>query len=108
MEHKVNDIITYKVFDLNICCVHGHKEKLGEAIDGLSKFKKIFFDELHLGHWHNHKVSTDNNMKTIVNGSFGGSDEYAEDHRKTNKPSQTLIIYNPKGQECIYDISLDC
>ena len=47
-------------------------------------------------------------MKTIVNGSFGGSDEYAEDHRKTNKPSQTLIIYNPKGQECIYDISLDC
>ena len=103
-----NDIITYKVFDLNICCVHGHKEKLGEAIDDLSKFKKIFFDELHLGHWHNHKVSTDNNMKTIVNGSFGGSDEYAEDHRKTNKPSQTLIIYNPKGQECIYDISLDC
>lgn len=101
-----DDIILYKVFDLQIASVHGHKEKYATAISDMSNFLRIFIDELHLGHWHSHNVKTDNDMVTIVNGSFGGADEYAESIRKSNKPSQTLIIYNEEGQECLYNIKL--
>lgn len=101
-----DDIILYKVFDLQIGAVHGHKEKYSTAIEDLSKFLRIFIDELHLGHWHSHNVKTDNDMVTIVNGSFGGADEYSEGIRKANRPSQTLIIYNEEGQECVYNIKL--
>ena len=100
------DIILYKVFDLNIGCVHGHKEKVNDAVGNMSKFLKIFIDELHLGHWHSHNIKNDNDMVTIINGSFGGADEYSQDIRKSNKPSQTLMIYNEEGRECTYDIKL--
>ena len=100
------DIITYKVFNMNICAVHGHKEHYKQAITDLSKFMKVFFDELHLGHFHSSASFIDNDMETIVNGTFAGADEYAEGLRKSNKPSQTLIIYNKEGQECLYKIKL--
>ena len=100
------DIILYKVFDLTIASVHGEKDGYKEAIKNLSCFLHIFVDELHLGHYHSHNVKTENEMETIVNGTFAGTDEYAEGLRKSSKPSQTLIIYNKDGQECLYNISL--
>ena len=100
------DIILYKVFNLNICSVHGHKEKFKTAIDDLSRFLRIPIDELHLGHYHSHNIKIDNDMETIINGSFCGSDEYSENIRKSNCPSQTMIIYTEQGQECVYNIKL--
>lgn len=100
------DIIIYKAFNLNIVAVHGHKEKYKQAITDLSKFNKVFYDELHMGHYHSSANFQDNDMETIVNGTFGGTDEYASDHRLHSIPSQTLIVYNKEGQECIYKIKL--
>ena len=100
------DIILYKVFDTTICSVHGHKEKYTEAVKNMSAFLHIWIDELHLGHFHSHNVKIDNDMTTIVNGSFAGTDNYAEGLRKSNRPSQTLLIYNKEGQECSYNIKL--
>ena len=100
------DIILYKVFDTTICSVHGHKEKYADAVKNMCSFLHIWIDELHLGHFHSHNVKTDNDMITIVNGSFAGTDNYAESLRKSNRPSQTLLIYNQEGQECSYNIKL--
>ena len=86
--------------------MHGHKEKYKTAVSDMSKFLHIFISELHLGHFHQHNVSIDNDMQTIVNGAFCRADEYAQDIRKSCTPSQTLIIYNKEGQECIYNIKL--
>ena len=74
--------------------------------DNLSKYLKIFPSEIHMGHFHRHSTLEDNDIELIVNGSFAGTDEFAESIRKSNKPSQTLIIYNKEGQECIYNIKL--
>ena len=106
IDNYEEDIILYKVFDTVIACVHGHKEKYKTAVSDMSKFLHIFISELHLGHFHQHNVSIDNDMQTIVNGAFCGADEYAQDIRKSCTPSQTLIIYNKEGQECIYNIKL--
>lgn len=100
------DIILYKVFDTTICSVHGHKEKYADAVKNMCSFLHIWIDELHLGHFHSHNVKTDNDMITIVNGSFAGTDNYAESLRRSNRPSQTLLIYNQEGQECSYNIKL--
>ena len=59
-----------------------------------------------MGHFHRHSTLEDNDIELIVNGSFAGTDEFAESIRKSNTPSQTLIIYNNEGQECLYKIKL--
>ena len=100
------DIILYKAFNMNIACVHGHKEKYKTAISDLSRFLRIPIDELHLGHFHSHNVTIDNDMETIVNGCLCGADEYAQNIRKSNCPSQTMVIYTEEGQECVYNIKL--
>jgi predicted phosphodiesterase len=107
VENKEDDeIIVYQVMNETIFACHGHKEKMGSVISDLVKLLKIFPNEVHLGHFHRHSTLEDNDMELIINGSFSGTDEYAKSIRKSNKPSQTLIIYNEKGQECLYKITL--
>ena len=106
IDNYENDIILYKIFDMNIIGVHGHKDKPKNAINNMESYLHLFIDEIHMGHYHQRELLTDNNRETIINGSFCGADEYAESLRKCSYPSQTLIIYNKEGQECIYNIKL--
>ena len=106
IDNYENDIILYKIFDMNIVGVHGHKDKPKNAINNMESYLHLFIDEIHMGHYHQRELLTDNNRETIINGSFCGADEYAESLRKCSYPSQTLIIYNKEGQECIYNIKL--
>ena len=101
-----DDIIVYDIINEKIFACHGHKDKLGTIVDDLSKFLKVFPSEVHVGHYHAHKTTVDSDITLVVNGSFCGTDEYAESIRKRNNASQTLIIYNEKGQECLYNIKL--
>ena len=107
IENKYDEIIVYKVINETIFAVHGHRDKMNKSIDNLSKYLKIFPSEIHMGHFHRHSTLEDNDIELIVNGSFAGTDEFAKSIRKSNKPSQTLIIYNNEGQECIYNIKLN-
>ncbi|MBN1076075.1 hypothetical protein DVV91_17280 [Clostridium botulinum] len=107
IENKEDDeIIVYKAINETIFACHGHKDKIGSVVNDLTKMLKIFPTEVHMGHWHRHSTIEDNDIELIINGSFAGTDEYAESIRKSNKPSQTLIIYNIEGQECVYKIKL--
>ena len=56
-----------------------------------------------MGHFHNHQVI--NNV--IVNGSFMGTDEYAGSLRFNDIPSQTLRVYDTKGNFITYQINLN-
>lgn len=106
IKNDYDEIITYKAINEIIFACHGHKDNINNAIDNLSKYIKKFPNEIHIGHLHRHSTIEDNDIELIVNGSFAGTDEYAESIRKSNKPSQTLIIYNCDGQECLYKIKL--
>lgn len=101
-----DNIIVYNVLNETIFAVHGHQDKMISIVNDLSKMMKIFPTEIHCGHYHRNSSITDGDIELIINGSLCSTDEYAKSIRKTNKASQTLIIYNNKGQECKYNIKL--
>ena len=68
----------------------------------LSQMLGVLFDECHMGHFHNFTIKS----KTLINGSFVGLDQFAQDHRFNGTPSQVMKIYYENGDECIYDIGL--
>lgn len=101
-----NDIIIYEFLNEVIFAVHGHNDKVGIAVNELSKMFKKFPTELHMGHYHSYYEKEDHDITTTVNGTASGVDKYAKNIRKTSKPMQTLMIYNEKGRECTYKIKL--
>ena len=59
-------------------------------------------DEVHIGHFHNPQIF--NNV--IVNGCLSGVDDYAQDLRFNEAPSQTLLVYDEDGNFITYQINL--
>lgn len=101
-----DNIIVYKFLNETIFAVHGHEDKVGTVINDLSNMLKIFPTEVHMGHYHSHYEKEEHDMSVVVNGTASGVDKYAKHIRKSNKPSQTLMIYNEEGRECTYKIKL--
>lgn len=100
-KHIDKEIVIYNVFGQTIACVHGHREKkLFNSVSTLSEFLGVKIDMVVLGHFHNFAVK--NNV--VVNGCLSGADEYANNLRFNNKPSQTLIIHFEDGGKCLYEI----
>ena len=89
----------------SIASCHGHREKnYKEAVKNLTHYFGVCkVDEVHMGHFHNHQVI--NNV--IVNGSFMGVDPYASELRYSDIPSQTLRVYDTKGNFITYQINLN-
>ena len=56
-----------------------------------------------MGHFHNFQII--NNV--IVNGSLMGCDEYAQNFKYHSQPSQTLRVYDEKGNVVSYEIILN-
>ena len=97
------EIVTYKVFDKTIALVHGHREKKPfDSTKELSAFLGEKIDIVMMGHFHNFAVR--NNV--IVNGCLSGADEYANNLRFNNEPSQVLVIHYPDGNKALYEIIL--
>jgi hypothetical protein len=61
-----------------------------------------------MGHLHHHKETEVHGVEVIVNPSFSGVDDFSVNNRKTAKPAQKLIIFDPvEGRLCTYSIRLD-
>lgn len=103
-ESKVDkEIVTYKVFGETIALVHGHREKKPfDSTKELSAFLGEKVDTVMMGHFHNFAVR--NNV--VVNGCLSGSDEYANNLRFNNAPSQVLMIHFRDGNKALYEIIL--
>lgn len=102
-----NDIIIYQFLNEIIFAVHGHNDKVKNAVNELSKMFKIFPTELHMGHYHSYYEFEDHDITTTVNGTASGVDKFAKKIRKTATAMQTMIIYNKNGRECTYKIKLN-
>lgn len=103
LEH---DIVIYNFLNETIFAVHGHDDKVKDAVDDLSNMFRMFPTEVHMGHYHEYQELDRYDMTTVVNGTLSGVDKYAKKIRKTCKPEQTLMIYNEKGKLCTYKIKL--
>lgn len=59
------------------------------------------------GHMHSAAFDDIADIKYIRSGSLGGSgDDYTIEKRLTGKPSQTVVICNDEGIECVYPVTL--
>lgn len=97
------EIVLYTVFNKTIACVHGHRErKIYDSVKELSYFLERKIDVVFCGHFHNFSVK--NNV--VVNGCLSGSDEYANNLRFNDAPSQTLVIHFENDSQALYEIVL--
>ena len=89
--------------------VHGdldshNKSKVSDLVMMLGFFPTAILN----GHKHFPALSEVNGIKLIQCGSLAGSgDDYTIEKRLSGKPSQTVLICNNKGIECIYNVELD-
>lgn len=89
--------------------VHGdldshNKSKVSDLVMMLGFFPTAILN----GHKHFPALSEVNGVKLIQCGSLAGSgDDYTIEKRLSGKPSQTVLICNNKGIECIYNVELD-
>ena len=98
------EIVTYETYNGTVAVVHGHRErKMFESTKELSHFLGTKIDIVMMGHFHNFAVK--NNV--IVNGCLSGADEYANNLRFNNAPSQTLVIHFENGNKALYEIILN-
>lgn len=89
--------------------VHGdldshNKSKVSDLVMMLGFFPTAILN----GHRHFPAFTEVNGVKLIQCGSLSGSgDDYTVEKRLSGKPSQTVLICNDKGIECIYNVELD-
>lgn len=102
-----NEIGTVEIFGRNYAFTHGHRDKIDQVVQNLSLMTHRFYDAIFLGHTHHFEANEVHKTYIYVNGTLSGTDEYANNSRKTSNPSQNLFILNKdEGIECQYIIKL--
>ena len=91
------DIIDFEVMGYKIGGVHGHKDKPGKVVEGLTLMTKQNFDLILTAHLHHFNSDEKNEVVVVSNGSLMGTDYYAKDLRLSSIPSQNLILVNNKS-----------
>lgn len=108
----IENVIDSGIVCLDICGhtvvgVHGDKDRLSTAIPRMTSLLKTHIDYMCMAHYHNTKEDTYGETELIINGSFGGSDEYSKNLRLHSKPMQKMMIFSKeKGRECTYNIDV--
>ena len=108
MDNDINEEIgTVEIYGRNYGFTHGHRDKIGEVVQNLSLMTKKFYDAIFIGHCHHYEATETHGTYVFMSGTLSGTDEYANNLRKTSNPSQNLYILNPEdGIECQYIIKL--
>lgn len=100
-----SEIIVAEILGKHYFAVHGHLDGLGKVVQDLTMMTRIFPTAVFLGHYHKNFENEYHGVDVIVNGSFGGTDDYAKDARLTSKPHQKLIWLNEHGRKATFYIN---
>lgn len=111
MNHRRYDI---GIVDVIVCSkysiigVHGDFDNMNKTgISNLCMFLQFSPYMIVKGHMHSPAYMEYNNVKCVQAGSMAGTgDQYTLEKRLTGKPSQTAMLFNQDGLECIYNIEL--
>lgn len=108
MDNDINEEIgSIEIYGKNYGFTHGHRDKISEVVQNLSLMTKKFYDAIFVGHCHHYEATEIHGTYVFMSGTLSGTDEYANNLRKTSNPSQNLYILNPEdGIECQYIIKL--
>lgn len=87
--------------------VHGHKDKVNMVAKNLTTFMHEIPDFIFMGHFHSAAEQEVNGIEVVVNASMCGTDDFAVSLRRNSQPSQKLMIINPRGRLCTYNIAVD-
>lgn len=91
------DIIDFEVMGYKVGGVHGHKDKQGRVVEGLTLMTKQNFDLILTAHLHHFNSDEKNEVVVLSNGSLMGTDQYAKDLRLSSIPSQNLVLVTEKS-----------
>lgn len=100
-----SEIIVAKIEGNTYFGVHGHLDSLGKVVTDLTMMTKMFPKAVFLGHYHKNFENEVHGVDVIVNGSFGGVDDYAKDVRLTGKAHQKLLWLDENGRKATFYIN---
>lgn len=109
VENTMDDeMIVANVMGHTIFGVHGHKDKMGTAIQNLSLLTNVIPYMIVMGHYHHDELrEIINGHLAVMNSSLCGIDEHARDIRKGSRPAQKLLCMSVEGLVCPINIYLD-
>lgn len=100
------EIAIFNIYDTLVMAAHGHKDSPSNVVQNFTMLFKKQPDIVLLGHRHTNGLTTVYDTKVIESGCVSGTDQYALNIRKANKPEQTISVINKEGLCCIYDVTL--
>lgn len=110
MKHRNIDI---GIADVNVCgktyiAVHGDMDSMSkQGVANLSMLLGFIPYAVLKGHMHTPAMNEYSGVKMIQSGSLvGGGDNYTIEKRMTGNPSQTLLVCDNEGIDCIYHVDL--
>lgn len=101
------EIAIFNIRGNNVFAVHGHKDSPNNVVQNFTMMFGIKPSIVLLGHRHVNSISTVFNTKVIQTGCVSGSDEFAVNIRKVNRPEQIVSVIGENGLICSYDLQLD-
>ena len=99
-----SEVIVAEILGNTYYGVHGHLDGIGKVVQDMTlmfakKPKAVF-----AGHINKNFENEIHGVDLIVNGSFGGVDDYAKDARLTGKAHQKLLWLTEKGRKATFYI----
>lgn len=111
MKHRMvdNGIADFSVCGKFYLAVHGDFDSNSkQGVSNLVMAMGFLPEAIIKGHMHSPAYNEFNGVKMIQSGSLAGcGDNYTIEKRLTGKPSQTLLVCNDQGIECIYNVVLN-
>lgn len=101
-----SEIIVANILGRDYFAVHGHLDGLGKVVQDLTMMVQKFPTAIFMGHQHRNYENEIHSVDLIMNGAFGGTDDYAKDKRLTSKPHQKLLWLTSEGRKATFYINL--
>ena len=99
-----SEMIVAEILGHNYFAVHGHLDGIGKVVQDLTMMTRKFPTAVFMGHYHRNFENEIHGVDLIMNGSFGGTDDYAKDARLTSKAHQKLLWLDESGRRATFYI----
>ena len=98
-------IVLFNAKNLKIVGVHGDKDSPQNVVENIRRMLNVKPDIVLLGHRHTNSLLSCEDTKVIQSGCLSGTDSWAVNIRKHNRPEQVVcVITENEGLDCIYDV----
>ena len=111
VESEYKEFTRIDILGHHICCVHGNLDNfkdLGVTVNTI--FSRKFDETIDYtisGDKHHLEEFEQFGIESILIRSLCGTEDFANGKRLYGKPGQTLVIFNKRGRESTYHITLD-